>query len=113
MCLITLAIAPLDGIRLVLLANRDERLDRPTERMHAWRDGSGVIAGLDLEAGGTWLGVHAGRGRLGAVTNVRDVADLRPKAPGESSRGALVAGSKRRRGAPESAPTTHNAPPVT
>jgi uncharacterized protein with NRDE domain len=90
MCLIALAIAPFDGIRLVVVANRDERLDRPTDAMHVWENGSGVIAGVDREAGGTWLGVSPARGRFAAVTNVRDIADLRPREPGERSRGELV-----------------------
>jgi uncharacterized protein with NRDE domain len=88
MCLIAFAIAPSEELSLVLIANRDERLDRPTETMHAWPDG--VIAGVDREAGGTWLGAHPARGRFAAVTNVRDIADLRPREPGERSRGALV-----------------------
>ncbi len=88
MCLLAFAVSPTEELALVLLANRDERLERPTEPMHAW--GDGVIAGLDLEAGGTWLGAHPARGRLAAITNVRDVADLRARAPGERSRGALV-----------------------
>lgn len=92
MCLIAFAVAPTPGLALVVLANRDERLERATERMHAWRDGSGVIAGIDREAGGTWLGAHAARGRFAAITNVRDVADLRPREPGERSRGSLVSG---------------------
>src|SRR5438046_2935017 len=61
--------------------------------MHAWSGGSGIVAGVDRERGGTWLGVRAREGpalRFAAVTNVRDPADLRPKEPGERSRGDLV-----------------------
>jgi uncharacterized protein with NRDE domain len=89
MCLIALAVAPRPDLSLVVIANRDEHYARPTERMHAWRDGSGVIAGVDLEGGGTWLGIDR-RLRFAAITNVRDPRDLRPREPGERSRGELV-----------------------
>ncbi|HET6804926.1 MAG TPA: NRDE family protein [Frateuria sp.] len=70
--------------RLVLVANRDEYHARPSAPLTRWED-IPVIAGRDLEAGGTWLGVTAG-GRCGVVTNVRD-----PRLPQEGlSRGLLV-----------------------
>ncbi len=93
MCLIAFALAPRPEIALVLIANRDEHYARPTDPMHAWADGSGIIAGVDRERLGTWLGVRAREGqppRLAAVTNVRDPADLRPREPDEKSRGDLV-----------------------
>lgn len=91
MCLIALALAPRPELALVVIANRDEFHARPAEPMHAW-GASGIIAGVDRERGGTWLGVRAARGsaRFAAVTNVRDPADLRPKEPAEPSRGDLV-----------------------
>ena len=49
-----------------------------------------MIAGADLEAGGTWMGVHPEHGRIAMVTNVRDPRDLTPRRAGEPSRGALV-----------------------
>jgi uncharacterized protein with NRDE domain len=58
--------------RLVLAGNRDEFHARPTASLARWDDGSGIIAGRDLEAGGTWLGVGR-QGRLALVTNVRDL----------------------------------------
>jgi len=93
MCLIAFALAPRPELSLVLIANRDESYARPTAPMHRWTDGSEIVGGVDLERGGTWLGVRARAGRaprLAAVTNVRDPADLRPKEPGEPSRGDLV-----------------------
>lgn len=88
MCLIALSV-PEDATRpWVIIANRDESLARPTERLHEWD--SGILAGRDALAGGTWMGVAPARGRIAMVTNVRDPADLRAAGPHERSRGALV-----------------------
>lgn len=69
---------------LVAAANRDEYHERPTAPLARWDNGT--IAGRDLRAGGTWLGVTES-GRLALVTNFR--AEGYPKA-GLASRGALV-----------------------
>lgn len=58
--------------RLVLAGNRDEFHARPTAPLARWDDGSGIIAGRDLQAGGTWLGLGR-QGRVALVTNVRDL----------------------------------------
>lgn len=84
MCLIAWNWQPDKG--LLLLANRDEFYARPTLPLHRWPDAS-VLAGKDLQGGGTWLGLGRG-GRLAALTNVRDPGQFRADAP---SRGALVA----------------------
>jgi uncharacterized protein with NRDE domain len=77
---------------LVVAANRDEFHARPAAPAAAWDDAPHVVAGRDLEAGGTWLGVGPD-GRFAAVTNVR-----RPGQPvGQRSRGALVAEFLRQR----------------
>src|SRR4051812_39456455 len=55
--------------------------------MHAWIDAPGVLAGRDLSAGGTWLGVDT-RGRFAAVTNFHEAPLPDPSRP---SRGALIA----------------------
>jgi uncharacterized protein with NRDE domain len=70
--------------RLVAVANRDEFHGRPTAPLGRWDNG--VIAGRDLEAGGTWLGVGPA-GRFALVTNFR--LPGYPK-PGLASRGGLV-----------------------
>jgi len=67
MCLIGLKISAKGS--LLIAANRDEYADRPTAAMHWWSEG--ILAGKDLKAGGTWLGVTKS-GRFAAVTNVRD-----------------------------------------
>lgn len=72
--------------RLVLAGNRDEFHARPTAPLSLWEQPCGIIAGRDLEAGGTWLGVSP-EGRLAVVTNRRGL-DVPP--PNPASRGALV-----------------------
>lgn len=87
MCLIVIAwqLHPRDAV--VLAANRDEWRDRPAAAAHWWPDAPGVVAGRDLRAGGTWLGVSR-NGRFAAVTNYRDPAARREA---RRSRGELVA----------------------
>jgi uncharacterized protein with NRDE domain len=83
MCVIAVAHRHLPGYRLVLLANRDEFHQRETRWCECWQDPF-ILAGRDMQAGGTWLGIKP-NGRLAAVTNVREV----PPRPGEHSRGDL------------------------
>lgn len=87
MCLIAFAIGASERWPLVIAANRDEFLDRPTQPLKRWRTDAGheVISGRDLRAGGTWLGVSPA-GRVAMLTNVREA---RPTAE-EQSRGGLV-----------------------
>lgn len=72
--------------RLVVAANRDEFHERPTAPLTLWDDGT--IAGRDLRAGGTWLGVNRA-GRFALVTNHR--IEGFPK-PDRLTRGGLVTG---------------------
>lgn len=90
MCLVALAIDPRPDLAWVVIANRDEHFARRTAPLDRWKDGSGIVAGTDAEAGGTWMGVQPERGRIAMVTNVRDPRELGPKREGEPSRGALV-----------------------
>jgi uncharacterized protein with NRDE domain len=87
MCLILAAWRVHPDFPLVVAANRDEFFARPTAAAAPWPDAPGVVAGRDLQAGGTWLGLGAS-GRFSALTNYRDPASQRPDAV---SRGALVA----------------------
>ena len=84
MCLIVLAWRPGHAQPLLLAANRDEFYERPSQPLAEWPDIPGVIAGRDLQAGGTWLGVGPG-GRFAALTNIRDPG----QAQGNRSRGEL------------------------
>lgn len=86
MCVAALAWRAHPDWLLVVAANRDEYHERPTEPLSRWPDGT--LAGQDLRAGGTWLGVNSA-GRLALVTNFR--AEGYPKA-GLASRGGLVTG---------------------
>jgi uncharacterized protein with NRDE domain len=70
MCLILLAFDSHPEYRLIVAANRDEFYDRPTAPAAFWADAPSVLAGRDLKAGGTWLGIDR-RGRFAAVTNYR------------------------------------------
>ena len=85
MCLIALARDAVPGVRLAVLANRDEFHARPTSPAQFWSDHPDVLAGRDLEAGGTWMGVTQG-GRFAALTNCAAI-----RGEGAKSRGHLVA----------------------
>lgn len=83
MCLIVFAYKTVPGLPLLLAANRDEFYNRPAEPAALRGE---VICGIDLKAGGTWLGVTRS-GRFAALTNYRDLKNIKKDAP---SRGALV-----------------------
>lgn len=87
MCLIAFAVDVHAACPLLIAANRDEFLDRPTAGLHRWTlpGGTEVVAGRDLRDGGTWLGVSPG-GRVAMLTNVLD-GQL---SAGRRSRGELV-----------------------
>ncbi|MDD5296516.1 MAG: NRDE family protein [Rhodocyclaceae bacterium] len=87
MCLILLAWRAHPDFPLVVAANRDEFFARPTAAADFWADRPEILAGRDLEGGGTWLGISRG-GRFAGLTNYRDPASQRQGTP---SRGALVA----------------------
>jgi hypothetical protein len=70
---------------LLVAANRDERLDRPAAAPRATGRNIRVWAGVDREAGGTWLGINS-RGLVVGLTN----ASRAPRDPGRRSRGLLV-----------------------
>ncbi len=86
MCIILFAYKTHPRYELILAANRDEYYLRPTARAEFWEDAREVLAGRDLERGGTWLGV-TNQGRFAAVTNFREPGPVTLDAP---SRGKLV-----------------------
>jgi uncharacterized protein with NRDE domain len=83
-CLALVALDAHPRLPLVIAANRDEFHARPAAPAHWWSDGT--LAGVDLEAGGTWCGVTR-HGRWALVTNYREGIPRDPLAP---SRGGLV-----------------------
>jgi uncharacterized protein with NRDE domain len=86
MCLVLLALDSHREYSLILAANRDEFYDRPTTPAAFWADVPSVVAGRDLKAGGTWLGIDR-HGRFAAVTNYRQG---QRENPAPRSRGRLV-----------------------
>ncbi len=86
MCLILLALDQHPRYPLVLAANRDEYFSRPATPATFWDDAPDLLAGRDLSARGTWLGITR-QGRLAAVTNVREPGRNRADA---RSRGELT-----------------------
>ncbi|WP_291361271.1 MULTISPECIES: NRDE family protein [Acinetobacter] len=73
MCIVALAWRVLDETPLCLISNRDEFYQRPTQALYEWEN-SPIIAGQDLQSGGTWMGITAS-GRWAVITNFRDGSD--------------------------------------
>lgn len=91
MCLIVFAWHVVPGMPIVACANRDEFYDRPATPAGPWPHAPHVIAGRDLQGGGSWMGVSVtgpNGPRFAALTNIRAPGERRIDAP---SRGALVA----------------------
>jgi uncharacterized protein with NRDE domain len=90
MCLVLIAWRVDPEHPCVVAANRDEFYRRPTAVAEWWPDRPWILAGRDLEAGGTWLGITRS-GRFAALTNYRDPARrARKRGVTPPSRGALV-----------------------
>ena len=85
MCLIIIGFAVHEQWPLLVAANRDEYHARESAPAAFWEDQPALLAGRDLVAGGTWMGVTR-NGRFAAVTNYRDPART---APAALSRGEL------------------------
>lgn len=96
MCLAILASSILSDWPLIILANRDELHTRPTLPASPWSDATTILAGRDLSAGGTWLGITT-QGRVALLTNFREPGQHDAQAP---SRGQLTDGFLRGEDAP-------------
>jgi len=82
-CTILLAWRTVPGAPIVLAANRDELLDRPTLPPHVLVEQPLIVGGQDVLAGGTWMAVRAG-GTVAAVTNRRsEFRDPKRRSRGE------------------------------
>lgn len=88
MCIISFHFQQHPKYKLIVLANRDEMYRRPTKHAHFWEDHPNLLAGRDLEANGTWLGMKKD-GRFAALTNYRDVKYFHTA--NKRSRGEIVA----------------------
>ncbi len=86
MCIAYLALNSHPDWPLLIAANRDERHKRLSRVAAPWDSHPDIIAGIDLEAGGTWLGITK-QGRFGLLTNYREMGRNIMDAP---SRGDLV-----------------------
>jgi uncharacterized protein with NRDE domain len=89
MCLILMAWRVHPAYPMVVAANRDEFHQRPTAPAHWWPERPQILAGRDLQARGTWLGITRS-GQIAALTNFRDPHQVKLNAP---SRGGLVVGA--------------------
>lgn len=85
MCTFILAWRVFDGVPVVVAANRDERLDRPSRPPALLSETPRIVAPQDLEAEGTWIGYNE-HGVLASITNRWTSAAL----AGDRSRGLLV-----------------------
>ena len=85
MCIVAFAWQVLDEMPLCLISNRDEFYHRPSSALNAWQNSS-IVAGQDLQSGGTWMGVTAS-GRWAIVTNFRNGRDQKSYT---TSRGHLI-----------------------
>lgn len=97
MCLITFSYRQHPRYPLIFAANRDEKYDRPTRPAQFWDDHPDILAGKDLQAGGTWMGITKD-GHWAALTNYRNPAIRKEDPP---SRGHLVLNYLKNNGAPK------------
>lgn len=86
MCLLLISYLNHPDYKLIIAANRDEFFKRPATPAHFWEKYPNLLAGKDIEAGGTWLGITT-EGKFSAITNYRDIKNLKQNAP---TRGKLV-----------------------
>jgi len=69
MCILFIALKQHPKYPIIICANRDESHQRPTQNLHIWPENS-ILAGKDLVAGGTWLGLTQSE-NFSALTNFR------------------------------------------
>lgn len=70
MCILFIAHQQHRDYPLIIAANRDEFYERPTAPATFWPQHPHILAGKDLQAGGTWMGVTR-NGAIAALTNIR------------------------------------------
>ncbi|MBU3599101.1 NRDE family protein [Polynucleobacter sp. 30F-ANTBAC] len=101
MCLILTSWQSHPHYPLVVLANRDEFYERPTDPMHWWEEHPHILAGRDRAdvngSSGTWMGITKS-GRFAALTNVRAPTE---KNSDSRTRGEIAADFLKGRQSPE------------
>ncbi|HEX2385992.1 MAG TPA: NRDE family protein, partial [Candidatus Binatia bacterium] len=70
MCTLAIYLRQFEKYPVVIAANRDEHFARPSEAPKLWKGDPAIVAGKDLVAGGTWLGVNSA-GIAAAIVNRR------------------------------------------
>jgi uncharacterized protein with NRDE domain len=89
MCILFFALRQHPQYPVIICANRDEFHQRPTQKMSFWQQPK-ILAGKDLQAGGTWLGLTP-EGQFSALTNYRQpLVEHAQKNQQKLSRGDLV-----------------------
>lgn len=86
MCIAAVAWRLFDDLPVLVLSNRDEFFHRQSRPCYTWDNG--IVAGQDVQAGGTWLGVHPYRKRWAVILNFRQIT--LPKPSFSTSRGHIV-----------------------
>ncbi|ABR49833.1 protein of unknown function DUF833 [Alkaliphilus metalliredigens QYMF] len=93
MCILFFAYKVHPKYDFIFLGNRDEFTNRPTLNSHFWDTYPNILAGIDLEKGGTWAGVTK-EGRVAFLTNYRDpsLPSTAPLSRGFLTRDFLIQG---------------------
>ncbi|MBX7181972.1 MAG: NRDE family protein [Bacteroidia bacterium] len=86
MCISVFSFGQSTQFPFVLISNRDEFLSRESQSAKFHGKDNSVLSGLDLEKGGTWLGITK-YGKFGLITNYRNPSLLKDQV---RSRGELV-----------------------
>jgi uncharacterized protein with NRDE domain len=86
MCILFVAVNQHKDYPLIIAANRDEFFSRKTAKSHFWSEHPHVLAGRDIQAGGSWMGINQ-QGYLASLTNIRAPHTIKNDV---SSRGELV-----------------------
>ena len=86
MCTLAAYVRCSPSLPLLVAANRDEFLDRPTADPRLLASDPWVVGGQDLDAGGTWFGVNG----AGLVVGLLNRRRPEPPDPQRQSRGLLT-----------------------
>ena len=62
--------------KFMLTFNRDEDIDRKALPISFWKDDPNILAGKDVYAGGTWLGINVKNGNIAILTNAHSNEEL-------------------------------------